>query len=91
MPEERSIAGLCGWRTDLESDSRGEFWINRERLTQMMSSLSVNERALFRWGIVEEFNKGLEEILVQDQAVGEMREDFERSEQHPDTPGGTDG
>ena len=86
-----SIAGLCGWRTDLESDSRGEFWIDRERLTQKISSLSANERALFRWGIVEEFNKGLEEILVQDQSVGEMREDFERSEQQPDKPGGTDG
>lgn len=78
MAEEHMIADLCGWRTDLETDSRGEFWIDRERLTQMMSSLSVNERALFRWGIVEEFNKGLEEILVQDQAVGEMREDFNR-------------
>jgi hypothetical protein len=27
------------------------------------------------WGIVEESNKGLEEILSQCQAVGEMRED----------------
>lgn len=79
MPEEHAIAALCGWRTYLETDARGEFWIDRERLTQMMSSLSASERALFRWGIVEEFNKGLEEILVQDQAVGEMREDFNRS------------
>lgn len=91
LPEERSIAGLCGWRTDLESDSRGEFWIDRGWSTQKISSLSVNERALFGWGIVEEFNTGLEEILVQDQSVGEMREDLERSEQQPDKPGGTDG
>ena len=79
MADEYAISELCGWRTDLESDSRGEFWIDRERLTQMMSSLSMSKRALFRWGIVEEFNKGLEEILVQDQAVGEMREDFNRN------------
>jgi hypothetical protein len=65
--------------SDLESDARGEFWIDRERLTEAMSSLSVHERALFRWGIVEEFNKGLEEILIQDQAVGEIREDINRN------------
>lgn len=70
------LADICGWRQDLKSDKRGEFWIDRERLTQKMSSLSSTQRAFFRWGIVEEFNKGLEEILVHDQAVGEMREDF---------------
>ena len=41
-----------------------------------MSKLSPTQRAFFRWGVVEEFNKGLEQILEQDQAVGEMREDF---------------
>jgi hypothetical protein len=70
------LADLCGWRIDLESDNRGEFWIDREALTQTMSKLSPTERAFLRWGIVEEFNKGLEEILIHDQAVGEMREDF---------------
>lgn len=73
---EDSLSSVCGWRTDLDSDSRGEFWIDRERLTQKMSNLSPSERSFFKWGIVEEFNKGLEEILVHDQAVGEMREDF---------------
>ena len=74
--EEEPLSDICGWRTDLETDNRGEFWIDRERLTQKMSTLSINERALFRWGIVEKFNQGLDEILVEDQAVGEMREDF---------------
>ncbi len=73
---DHPIADLCHWRTDLESDKTGEFWIDREALTQRMSKLSPAERAFFRWGIVEEFNKGLEAILNQDQAVGEMREDF---------------
>jgi hypothetical protein len=41
-----------------------------------MSKLSPTQRAFFRWGIVEEFNKGLEQILDDDQAVGEMREGF---------------
>jgi len=71
-----SVAGICGWRFDLESDTRGEFWIDREALTQRMSKLSPTQRAFFRWEIVEEFNKGLDQILVQDQAVGEMREDL---------------
>lgn len=70
------LAGICGWRQEMVSDKRGEFWIDREALTQKMSKLSATQRAFFRWGIVEEFNKGLEEILVHDQAVGEMREDF---------------
>jgi len=70
------LASICGWRLELKSDKRGEFWINREALTQKMSKLSSTQRAFLRWGIVEEFNKGLEEILVHDQAVGEMREDF---------------
>jgi hypothetical protein len=70
------LSDICGWRIDLVSDKRGEFWIDREALTQKMSKLSTTQRAFFRWGIVEEFNKGLEEILIHDQAVGEMREDF---------------
>lgn len=71
-----SVSDICGWKGNLESDSRGEFWIDREALTQRMSKLSPTQRAFFRWGIVEEFNRGLEQILEQDQAVGEMREDF---------------
>ena len=71
-----SVSDICGWRRSFESDNRGEFWIDREALTQRMSKLSPTQRAFFRWGIVEEFNKGLEQILEQDQAVGEMREDF---------------
>lgn len=71
-----SVEGICGWRTDLETDDRAEFWVDREALTQRMSKLTPTQRAFFRWGIVEEFNKGLEGILGQDQAVGEMREDF---------------
>lgn len=71
-----SIADVCGWRADLDSDQRAEFWVDREALTQRMSSLSSTQRAFYRWGIVEEFNKGLEQILSHDQAVGEMREDF---------------
>jgi hypothetical protein len=70
------VSGICGWRSNLDSDSRGEFWIDREALTQRMSKLSPAQRAFFRWGIVEEFNKGLEQILDDDQAVGEMREGF---------------
>lgn len=73
---EYSVADICGWRMDIESENRGEFWIDREALTQRMSNLSPTQRAFFRWGIVEEFNKGLEQILVHDQAVGEMRDDF---------------
>lgn len=71
-----SVAEVCGWRGDLETDSRGEFWIDREMLTQRMSKLSPTQRAFFKWGIVEEFSKGLEQILDHDQAVGEMREDL---------------
>jgi hypothetical protein len=70
------VSDICGWRSNLDSDSRGEFWIDREALTQRMSKLSPTQRAFFRWGIVEEFNKGLEQILDDDQAVGEMREGF---------------
>jgi hypothetical protein len=76
MPTEETLSSICGWRTDLKTDRRGEFWVDRALLTQKMSSLSSSERSLFRWGIVEKFNQGLEEILVEDQAVGEMREDF---------------
>lgn len=71
-----SVSDICGWRSNLASESRGEFWIDREALTQRMSKLSPTQRAFFRWGIVEEFNKGLEQILDDDQAVGEMREGF---------------
>lgn len=71
-----SVSDVCGWTMNLDADSRGEFWIDREALTQRMSKLSPTQRAFFRWGIVEEFNKGLEQILDHDQAVGEMREDF---------------
>lgn len=67
---------VCGWRTDLDSNQRGEFWVDREALTQVMSRLSPSERAMFRWGIVETFNRGLDEILVEDQAVGELRDDW---------------
>lgn len=76
---EERLARVCGWRGDVKADVRGEFWIDRESLTEAMSQLTESERAMFRWGIVEEFNKGLEEILNQDQAVGEMREDFRGS------------
>ena len=71
---EYSVADVCGWQKDLESDNSAEFWVDREALTQRMSKLSPTQRAFFRWGIVEAFNKGLEEILDHDQAVGEMRE-----------------
>lgn len=71
-----SVTDVCGWRKDLESDNRGEFWIDREALTQRMSKLSPTQRAFFRWAIIEEFSTGLEQILLHDQAVGEMREDF---------------
>lgn len=73
---DNDFGEICGWRFDLESSTRGEFWIDREALTQRMSNLSPNERSLYRLRIVEKFNQGLEEILVQDQAVGEMRDDF---------------
>ncbi|HEX6221353.1 MAG TPA: hypothetical protein VF115_09680 [Acidimicrobiia bacterium] len=71
-----SVADVCGWTKNLDSERRGEFWIDREALTQRMSKLSPTQRAFFRWAIVEEFNKGLDQILEQDQAVGEMREDL---------------
>lgn len=71
-----SISEVCGWRDNLASDVAGEFWIDREALTQRMSRMSDTQRAMFRLGIVDEFNEGLDLILGQDQAVGEMREDF---------------
>jgi hypothetical protein len=71
-----SISDVCGWRRNLESDVDGEFWIDREALTQRMSQMSVTQRAMYRWGIVDEFNDGLDQILGQDQAVGELREDL---------------
>lgn len=71
-----AISEVCGWRLGLDSDSAGEFWIDRERLTQKMSTMSPTQRAFYRWGIVNEFNDGLDQILGQDQAVGEMREDL---------------
>lgn len=71
-----SIESVCGWRDNLESDNSAEFWVDREALTQRMSKLSPTQRAFYRWGIVERFNQGLEQILNQDQAVGELREDF---------------
>jgi hypothetical protein len=73
---EERLSSICGWRGDLKADVRGEFWIDREALTEVMSQLTESERAMFRWGIVEEFNKSREDILSQDQAVGEMREDL---------------
>lgn len=71
-----SIDDICGWRHDLESDTRGEFWMDREALTQRMSNLTPTQRAFLKWGIVEQFNRGLEQILMDDQTVGEMRDDF---------------
>lgn len=71
-----SVDEVCGWRHELESDARAEFWVDREALTQRMSRLSPTQRAFYKWGIVERFNEGLEQILTHDQAVGEMREDF---------------
>lgn len=71
-----SIEDVCGWRSDLDPEKKAEFWVDREALTQRMSKLSPTQRAFFRWGIVEQFNRGLEQILSHDQAVGEMREDF---------------
>jgi hypothetical protein len=71
-----SVSDVCGWKVDVESGNQGEFWIDREALTQRMSKLSPTQRAFFKWGIVEEFNRGLEQVIEQDQAVGEMREDF---------------
>jgi hypothetical protein len=71
-----SISKVCGWRDNLESDIAGEFWIDREALTQRMSQMSETQKAMYRWGIVDEFNEGLDQILGQDQAVGEMREDL---------------
>ena len=71
-----SVSDVCGWTVDVESGNQGEFWIDREALTQRMSKLSPTQRAFFKWAIVEEFNRGLEQVLEQDQAVGEMREDF---------------
>lgn len=71
-----SIPEVCGWRKNLESDIAGEFWVDREALTQRMSQLSESQRAMLRLGIVDEFNEGLDQILGQDQAVGEMREDL---------------
>jgi hypothetical protein len=67
---------VCGWTDNLDSDIAGEFWIDREALTQRMSQMSETQRAMYRWGIVDEFNEGLDQILGQDQAVGEMREDL---------------
>ena len=71
-----SVSDICGWRGNLDSVTSAEFWVDREALTQRMSKLSPTQRAFFKWGIVEEFNRGLEQILEQDQAVGEMREGF---------------
>lgn len=71
-----SVSDVCGWKKDLTSENRGEFWIDREALTQRMSMLSPTQRAFFKWGVVEEFNKGLEQIIDHDQAVGEMRDDL---------------
>lgn len=70
------ISDVCGWRKDLETDTAAEFWIDREALTQRMSQMSETQRAMYRWGVVDEFNDGLDQILGQDQAVGEMREDM---------------
>jgi hypothetical protein len=71
-----SMSEVCGWRWNLESDKAGEFWVDREALTQKMSQMSETQRAMYRWGIVFEFNEGLDRILGEDQAVGEMRDDF---------------
>jgi len=71
-----SISDVCGWRGNLESDIAAEFWVDREGLTQRMSQMSETQRAMYRWGIVDEFNEGLDQILGQDQAVGEMRQDL---------------
>ena len=68
-----SISEVCGWRKNLESNTAGEFWIDREALTQRMSEA---KRAMYRWGIVDEFNEGPDQIVGQDQAVGAMRHDL---------------
>jgi hypothetical protein len=72
----KSPRDVCGWRSDLKSDRRGEFWIDREVLTEKMSQLTPGQRAMLHLEIVEKFNRGLDEILNQDQTIGEMREDF---------------
>ncbi|HUF16046.1 MAG TPA: hypothetical protein VMQ46_09145 [Acidimicrobiia bacterium] len=71
------IEEICGWTHELDTEQRGEFWIDRARLTKKMSELSPTQRAFLRWGIIERFNKGLEDILLHDQAIGEMRHDLE--------------
>ena len=41
--------------------------------SERVSKPSPTRRVFFRWGMVEEFNKGLDWILEKGQPVGEMR------------------
>lgn len=45
-----------------------------QALIQRMSQMSQTQRTLYSWGIVDEFNEGLDKILGPAQAVGQMRE-----------------
>ncbi len=36
--------------------------------------MSETQRTVYRWGIVDEFNEGLDKILGPHQAVGQMRQ-----------------
>ena len=38
---DERMSNVCGWRGDLEADVSGEFWVDREALTEAMSRLTV--------------------------------------------------
>ena len=72
MPIDFSISKVCGWR-NLESENASEFWMDRQALIQRTKHMSETQRTVYRWGIVEEFNEGLDQILGPNQAVGQER------------------
>ena len=72
MPIDFSISKFCGWR-NLESENASEFWMDRQALIQRTKHMSETQRTVYRWGIVEESNEGLDQILGPNQAVGQER------------------
>ncbi len=71
MPIDFSISKVCGWR-NFESETASEFWMDRQALMQRTKHMSETQRTVYRRGIVEEFNEGLDQILGPNQAVGQV-------------------
>jgi hypothetical protein len=58
-PMDFSISNVSVWREDLESETAGEFWIDRGILVQRTSHMSESQRTVYT-GIVDKLNDDLD-------------------------------